>query len=144
MTKLTTSTKPTSEKDIKREWHCIDAANQILGRTAPRITLLLQGKHKRTYSPNLDGGDYVVVINAEKIKVTGNKVKSKIYTSYSGYPGGLKEIPFERLMAKKPTEIILRAVSGMLPKNKLRDRRMARLYIYAGKEHPYTSKFTNI
>lgn len=143
MTKLTLSTKPISDKDIRRSWHCIDVGNKVLGRSAPRISLLLQGKHKSSYSPNLDVGDYVIVINAEKVKVTGNKAIYKIYTSYSGYPGGLKKISFERLLAKKPTEIIYRAVSGMLPKNKLRDRRLARLYIYAGDKHPYSAKLTN-
>lgn len=141
MVSLTQSTKSVKEKDIKRKWYLIDVKNKILGRSAPEITKLLQGKHKSNYVPYLDIGDNVVVINARSVKVTGNKTKSKVYTSYSGYPGGLKTITFEKLQAKKPQELIRHAVSGMLPKNKLRDRRLARLHIFADEKHTFAEKF---
>lgn len=141
MTNLTKQTKPVKEKEITRNWHLIDVSGQILGRVAGKISRLLQGKHKVTYVPYLDSGDYIVVINAKKVKVTGKKSQNKVYTRYSGYPGGLKTITYEKMLAKKPDEIIRRAVSGMLPKNKLRDRRLARLFIFAGENHKFADKF---
>jgi len=116
MVNLTISTKPVKAKEIKRDWHLIDASSKILGRLAPEIVKVLQGKHKRNYVPYLDMGDYVVVINAKKVIVSGKKADQKIYTRYSGYPGGLKEISFNKLLEEKPEEIVKRAVSGMLPK----------------------------
>jgi len=144
MVKPTISTKPLKLKDIKREWHLVDAADKVLGRLTPQIAKLLQGKHKRSYVPSLDMGDYVVVINAKKIKVTGKKQEQKIYTRYSGYPGGLKKIPFEKLKENRPEEIIKHAVSGMLPKNKLRKKRIARLYVFPDENHPFSDKFKNL
>ena len=141
MPNITKTTKPVKEKEISRSWHLVDVSGQILGRVACKISILLQGKHKVNYVPYLDNGDYVVVINVNKIKVTGNKGKEKIYTHYSGYPGGLKKFTFNDLLEKKPEEIIKRAVLGMLPKNKLRDRRAARLFIFADEKHPYQDKF---
>jgi large subunit ribosomal protein L13 len=143
MVNLTVSTKPVKAKEIKREWHLIDASSKILGRLAPEVVKLLQGKHKINYVPYLDMGDYVVVINAKKIVVSGKKANQKIYTRYSGYPGGLKEISFNKLLEKKPEEILKRAVSGMLPKNKLRKKRLARLYVFADENHPFADKFKN-
>ena len=143
MVSLTLSTKPVREKDIKREWHLIDASSKIVGRLAPQIAKFLQGKHKRNYAPYLDMGDYVVVINAKKVIVSGKKADQKIYTRYSGYPGGLKEISFSKLLEEKPEEIVKRAVSGMLPKNKLRKKRLARLYVFADENHPFADKFKN-
>jgi len=143
MVNLTVSTKPVKAKEIKREWHLIDASSKILGRLAPEIVKLLQGKHKRNYVPYLDMGDYVVVINAKKLVVSGKKANQKIYTRYSGYPGGLKEISFSKLLEEKPEEIVKRAVSGMLPKNKLRKKRLARLYVFADENHPFADKFKN-
>lgn len=140
MIHLTQSTKPKSAKDIKREWHLIDAKGKILGRIATEISKLLQGKHKVDYVPYLDNGDYVVVINASKVKVSGKKYLTKNYTRYSGYPGGLKIISFEKLMKDKPTEVIIHAVSGMLPKNKLREKRLKRLLVFADDRHPYGDK----
>ncbi|NTU46589.1 50S ribosomal protein L13 [Candidatus Roizmanbacteria bacterium] len=140
MVALTKTTKPISAKDIKRAWHVIDLDNQVLGRMSTIISELLQGKHKPTYSPNLDSGDFVVVINTEKVQVSGNKADTKVYTYYSGYPGGLKAVPYKTLMERKPSELIRHAVSGMLPKNKLRDRRLARLFIYPGADHPHKDK----
>lgn len=140
MVNLTKSTKSVSVKDIKREWHLLDVNNKVLGRAATEISGLLQGKSKTTYVPYLDSGDYVVVVNAKKIVVTGKKKDEKIYTQYSGYPGGLRKITFKEMMIRRPTEAVYRAVSGMLPKNKLRDRRLARLYIYPEDKHPYENK----
>lgn len=141
MTNLTRITKPTKESQIKREWHLFDAKGKILGRLISKITQYLIGKHKTNYVPYLDMGDYVVVINAEKVKLTGKKEKTKIYTRYSGYPGGLKILTFEELKKKNPVLIIRHAVSGMLPKNKLRKKRLARLFVFAGEDHPYKDKF---
>lgn len=143
MTGLTHTTKTTKEKDIQRKWHIIDANNQILGRCATEISALLMGKGKATFSPNIDEGDFVVVINAKHIKVTGSKELDKIYTRYSGYPGGLKKTPYFRLHEKDPRKVIQNAVSGMLPKNTMRDRRMRRLYVFPENEHPYKENFNN-
>ena len=130
----------TKAKDIKRFWHLIDAKEEILGRLSTKIAQLLIGKAKPYFVPHLDCGDFVVVINAEKIRVTGKKEDQKIYTRYSGYPGGLKEIVLKDLRKKNPKEIIRHAVSGMLPKNKLRKGRLKRLCVYAGTDHPHGKK----
>ena len=116
--KPTNSTKSQRVEDIRRTWHLFDIKEQVLGRMTPQIAKLLQGKHKTSYIPNIDSGDYVVVINAAQLRVTGNKLKSKVYTSYSGYPGGLKSITMGDLMNRKPEDVVRNAVSGMLPKNK--------------------------
>ncbi len=123
-----------------RKWYLIDAKDKILGRFSSRIALLLMGKRKPFYSPNADSGDYVVVVNAEKIKLTGNKWKNKIYYRHSFYPGGLKEIPAEKLRTRKPESIIYLAVKRMLPKNKLGRKMMKRLKIYTGDNHPHTAQ----
>ena len=141
MVTLTHSTKPVKAKEIKRNWHLIDVKGKVLGRVASEAVKLLQGKHKWNYSTHLDSGDYVVVINAKDVVVTGKKARTKIYTSYSGYPGGLKSIRFEDLLKKNPNKVFQHAVSGMLPKNKLRDRRLARLYIFSDENHLYKDKF---
>ncbi|MDH7476432.1 MAG: 50S ribosomal protein L13 [Microgenomates group bacterium] len=144
MNKLNLITKPIKEKEVVRDWHLIDVKGKILGRVVPQIAIWLQGKHKSNYVPYLDMGDYVVVINAQKIAVTGKKSKNKIYTYYSGYPGGLKKIFFEKMIQEKPQEIIRHAVSGMLPKNKLRDTRLTRLFVFPDERHPYQEKFKNL
>ena len=141
MVQLTQSTKSVSEKNIKRNWHLIDVKGKILGRAVPEATKLLQGKHKLDYTTYLDSGDYVVIINAKYVVVTGKKPRTKLYTSYSGYPGGLKSIRFEELLKKNPSAVIRHAVSGMLPKNKLRDKRLSRLFVYPDEKHPYKNKF---
>jgi large subunit ribosomal protein L13 len=141
MKNLTKSTKSISEKELKPEWHLINMEGKILGRTTPKIAILLMGKHKTNYVSYLDSGDSVVVINAQKVVLTGKKSLSKIYSYYSGYPSGLRKVSFEKMIEKNPTEVVRRAVSGMLPKNKLRDRRLARLFIYADDKHPYEEKF---
>lgn len=126
--------------EVKRDWHLVDADSQILGRLATQIAEKLIGKNKPTYTPHIDGGDYVVVINAANIKVTGNKIQEKLYHSYSGFPGGLKELNFAGLLEKQPERIIERAVYNMLPKNKLRSGRMSRLKVYAAAEHKHQSQ----
>ena len=141
MVSLTQSTKSVKEKDIQRTWHLIDGKGKILGRMTPEAARYLQGKQKSNYSQHLDQGDYVVIINARHVEVTGSKPLTKLYTTYSGYPGGLKTIRYEELLKKSPDKLVRHAVSGMLPKNKLRDRRLARLFIYADAEHPYKDKF---
>lgn len=133
-------TQPTRTKDIIRAWHTIDVNEAILGRSATKIAALLMGKGKPYFAKNMDCGDYVVVTNALTVKVTGNKEKAKVYTRYSGYPGGIHRARLEEVRAKKPTEIVRHAVSGMLPKNKLRDQWLKRLYIYKDTNHPYADK----
>lgn len=131
----------TKVKEIKREWHHFNAADKVLGRLATEIASLLIGKSKPYYVPHLDCGDYVVVTNAARVRVTGEKEKKKIYTRYSGYPGGLKRISLERRRREHPERLIWGAVSGMLPKNKWLKRRLKRLWVYPGSEHPHGNKF---
>ncbi|MFZ0978769.1 MAG: 50S ribosomal protein L13 [Candidatus Acidiferrales bacterium] len=119
---------------VGKDWFVVDAEGQVLGRLATRIARLLIGKDKASFTPSLDCGDHVVVINAERVRLTGNKIDQKIYRHHSGYPGGLKEIPIRRMLEKRPEEVIREAVLGMLPKNKLRARRAKKLRVYAGKE----------
>ena len=134
-------TKPTRRKDIERDWYLVDLKDKILGRAATNIASHLIGKNKPYYVSNLDCGDYVVVINADKIVVTGRKNKQKQYMEYSGYPGGLKKKSYERVMEENPIRITRHAVYGMLPKNKLRDSMVKRLYIFTDDKHPYEDKF---
>ena len=130
-------TYSTKASEIKREWHVIDAADQVLGRLATRVIRLLMGKHKPIFTRNLDTGDYVVILNADKVRVTGNKAKQKVYYRHSGYPGGLKTITYEKLMETKPTRIIEHAVKGMLPHTKLGNSMMKKLRVYVGDVHPH-------
>jgi large subunit ribosomal protein L13 len=134
-------TKATKISDVKREWHVVDVKGKVLGRISTDIAHKLMGKAKPYYVRNLDCGDYVVVLNAKEVAVTGHKEKEKMYGNYSGYPGGLKQKALWQIRAEKPTEIVWRAVYGMLPKNKLRDKLATRLYIYPSAEHPYQDKF---
>jgi len=129
------------QKEIKREWHLIDAKDQILGRLATKAANLLMGKHKNNYSSHMDSGDFVVVINAEKITLTGKKAESKVYRSHSGYPGGFKEVSFSKMLKEHPNRIVEYAVYGMLPDNRLRDQRIARLFVTRGEKHKYENKF---
>ncbi|MDO8583476.1 MAG: 50S ribosomal protein L13 [bacterium] len=135
------ATIPTKLSDIKRSWHLFDVEGKILGRVSSEIATVLMGKSKPYFVSNLDCGDYVVVINASKIKVTGNKEKLKRYSRFSGYPGGYREETLGDLRKRNPGEIIRFAVLGMLPQNKLQDRMLTRLYIYPGVEHKYEDKF---
>lgn len=134
-------TPTTKQKQIERKWHLVDAKDQVLGRIAGQIAHLLRGKGKAYFVPHLDCGDHVVVVNAKEVLTTGKKEKQKVYTRYSGYPGGLKKETLAQLRARKPEEIIRKAVFGMLPKNKLRDRWMAKLHIFADGKHKYEDKF---
>lgn len=140
MAGLTKTTSTLKEGDIDRKWHVIDIQGKILGRTVTRISELLMGKHKSTFSPHMDNGDYVVVINAKNLAVSGRKMDDKVYTRYSGYPGGLKKIELGKLMQKDSRKVVQNAVSGMLPKNKHRKVRMSRLYVFADNKHPYSDK----
>lgn len=135
------ATNVTKAKDIKRNWHLFDAKDQVLGRLAVGIAQELIGKKKPYFVGHLDCGDYVVVVNARNVRVTGKKEEKKIYTYYSGYPGGLRKSTLKEVRKKKPQEIIKHAVSGMLPKNKLRDRMLKRLFIYADGQHSHKDKF---
>lgn len=133
-------TKPTRKSEIKREWHFYDAGGKILGRFCSEVASVLRGKNKPYFVSYLDCGDYVVVVNAVKIEVSGNKREAKIYTRYSGYPGGLRREKLVDLLKRKPEEVIRRAVAGMLPDNKLKDKWLSRLYVYAGADHPFKDK----
>lgn len=132
------------QTDIEREWHIIDATDQTLGRLSTRIAKLLMGKHKPIYTPSQDTGDFVVVINAEKVKVTGNKAQQKMYYRHSGYPGGLKSISLEKTMQNHPTRVIEYAVKGMLPHTRLGNVMRKRLKVYAGEEHPHGAQVKTI
>jgi large subunit ribosomal protein L13 len=123
--------------DIKRTWHLLDASHQVLGRLSTQAATLLMGKNKVTYAAHLDLGDHVVVINAKAVDLTGNKESDKKYYHHSGYPGGLKVTTAANLRQAHPERLIIHSVSGMLPKNKLRDPRLARLHVFPGAEHPY-------
>jgi len=130
-------TYSTKKADIERKWHVIDASDKTLGRLSTRIAGLLIGKHKPTFSPHLDTGDFVVVTNADKVHITGNKAKQKLYYRHSGYPGGLKSITLEKMMQTNPTRVIEHAVSGMLPHTRLGASMKKRLKIYVGETHPH-------
>ncbi len=138
------TTHSPSANDITRKWYLLDADNQILGRLATRIAKLLMGKGKPDFVRHLDMGDNVVVTNAAKISVTGNKVTEKLYRRHSGFPGGMHVHTFSQVMAKAPERIIISAVSGMLPDNKLHDRMLKHLHVYAGPDHPYQKQFKKI
>lgn len=124
----------------EHNWFVVDAAGKTLGRLATQVALRLRGKHKAEYTPHVDTGDFIVIVNAEKIKVTGKKSTDKVYYSHSGYVGGLKEVTFEKLLAKHPTRILEIAVKGMLPKNPLGRAMYRKLKVYAGAEHPHSAQ----
>jgi len=133
----TFSAKP---ETVKRDWYVIDAAGQTLGRLATQIATRLRGKHKPEYTPHVDTGDYIVVINAEQVRVTGNKTSDKVYYSHTGYPGGIKSITFEKLIARAPERVLEGAVKGMLPNNPLGRAMYRKLKVYAGTEHPHAAQ----
>lgn len=126
--------------EVQRDWLIVDAAGQTLGRLATQIATLLRGKHKPTFSPYLDGGDFVIVVNAEKIRVTGRKADQKVYYRHSNYPGGLKETPYRRMLAQHPERILRFAVKGMLPKTRLGRQQIIKLKVYAGTTHPHKAQ----
>jgi len=127
-------------ENVARDWFVVDAADKTLGRLASEIAHRLRGTHKAEYSPHVDTGDYIVVVNAEKVRVTGAKATDKMYHHHTGYPGGLKSISFEKLIAKAPERIIQGAVKGMLPRNTLGRAMFKKLKVYAGSEHPHTAQ----
>ena len=128
-------------KTIKRQWHLVDLKDQVLGRAATAMSQLLTGKLKPDYSPNLDSGDWVVAINAKEVRFTGGKEDKKYYRWHTGYPGGFRERSLGEMMARDPRQVIRKAVSGMLAKNKLRSQRLRRLKVFADANHPYQDKF---
>lgn len=131
-------------KEIKRNWHLIDAKEEVLGRLSSGVANLLMGKGKPTYSPHIDSGDWVVIVNAEKVKLTGRKAEQKLYRRHSGYPGGFKEVSFEKMITEHPERVIQHAVDGMLPDNRLKKHRMARLKVVVGEKNPYSDKFQTL
>jgi large subunit ribosomal protein L13 len=133
----TYSPKP---QDVQKNWHVIDARDKILGRMATEIAVKLRGKDKPEFAPHMDMGDFVVVINAEKIRVTGQKLTQKKYHRYTGFPGGIREISLEKLIEKKPEEVIRRSVRGMLPKNKIGRDLLKKLKVYSGPDHPHAAQ----
>lgn len=130
----------TPVKQIERRWYLVDAQDKVLGRLASEIATRLRGKHKPTYSTFQDNGDFIVVVNADKIRLTGNKWDDKIYYHHSGYMGGLKEISARDLLVKKPEDLVTKAVRGMLPKNSLGRQQLKKLKVYAGAEHPHEAQ----
>lgn len=127
-------------ESVERDWYVVDATNKTLGRLAAEIATRLRGKHKPEYTPHVDTGDYIVVVNAEKVTVTGNKAKGKIYYNHSGYPGGLKEATFEKLIEKKPEMVLERAVKGMLPKGPLGRAMFRKMKVFIGPEHTHQAQ----
>ena len=137
---MTMKTYAVKATDVQRAWHVIDVADRPLGRVATQIATLLRGKHKPAYTPALDVGDYVIVINAERVAVTGKKREQKMYYSHSGYPGGLRTMAFKDLMARYPERAVEKAVKGMLPKNRIGDRQFTHLRVYVGPDHPHAGQ----
>jgi len=133
-------TYSTKSSDLKPQWHVIDASGKTLGRLASEVATLLMGKHKPIYTPNLNTGDFVIVVNAAKVRVTGNKAQQKVYYRHSGYPGGLKSTTLARMMQTHPTRVIEYAVKGMLPHNRLGRDMLRRLKVYAGDTHPHQAQ----
>ncbi len=127
-------------ENIERKWYVIDAEDVVLGRLASEVAMILEGKRKPTYTPHVDTGDYVIILNADKIKLTGNKWDEKMFTYHTGYPGGLKQVAYKDLVKKDPIKIVRLAVKGMLPKNKLGRAMMKKCKIYAGVEHPHEAQ----
>jgi large subunit ribosomal protein L13 len=130
----------TKPNEIEREWFVVDARGQTLGRLASRIASILRGKHKPTFAPNVDAGDFVIVINADQIHVTGKKMDDKMYYRHSGYPGGIRQMPLREMLNRHPTRAVEKAVRGMLPKNRLGRKMAKKLKVYAGAEHPHQAQ----
>ena len=140
MNTLSYKTQSANKDTVERKWYVVDADGQTLGRMCTKIATVLRGKHKPSYTPHVDCGDNVIVINAEKVRLTGSKMEQKVYLTYSGYPGGQKSKTAAELMAKKPYAMVEKAVKGMLPKNKLGRAMFKKLYVYAGAEHPHAAQ----
>ena len=126
--------------DVERAWHVIDATDVVLGRLASHVATLLRGKHKATFAPHVDQGDFVIIINADKVALTGNKREQKLAYRHSGYPGGLRAVPYSELLAKKPERAVEKAVRGMLPRNSLGRAQISNRKVYAGPEHPHAAQ----
>lgn len=126
--------------EVERKWYVIDASNQTLGRLSSEVAAILRGKHKPIYTPHVDTGDFVIIINAEQIQLTGDKLNKKMYRTYSGYPGGLKEMDYRTLLQKKPEKAIETAIKGMLPHNRLGDKMFKKLKVYRGSTHPHQAQ----
>lgn len=126
--------------DVERAWHVIDATDVVLGRLASHVATLLRGKHKATFAPHVDQGDFVIIINADKVALTGNKREQKLAYRHSGYPGGLRAVPYSELLARKPERAVEKAVRGMLPRNSLGRAQISKLKVYAGPEHPHAAQ----
>ena len=140
MNTLSYKTKSAKKEEVQRKWLIVDAENAIVGRLATRVATILRGKHKAIYTPHVDTGDYVIIVNAEKVRFTGNKMQKKEYSRYSGYPGGQKVATPADLVARKPEAIIENAVRGMLPKNRLGRQMFKKMFVYAGAEHPHAAQ----
>ena len=140
MDTLSYKTQSAKKETVERKWHIVDAEGEVVGRLASKIASVLRGKHKPSYTPHVDTGDYVIVINAEKIRFTGNKWAQKEYISYSLYPGGQKRVKAKEMLAKKPRFVIEKAVKGMLPKNRLGRQMIKKLFVYTDAEHPHIAQ----
>jgi large subunit ribosomal protein L13 len=140
MSKLHFTTKHANAATVQRNWYVVDGTNQTVGRLCARIAAVLRGKNKAYFSPHVDCGDFVIVINADKVVFTGNKMEEKMYINFSGYPGGKKEESAKSLLSRRPDAIIERAVKGMLPKNRLGRKVVKKLFVYAGDVHPHTAQ----
>lgn len=134
------STQVAKSADIKKNWYVVDLDGKVLGRAAAEIARILRGKHKPIYTPSVDTGDFVIVLNASKVRLTGNKMADKVYHRHTGFPGGLKSITAEKLLDKKPEMVIEKAVKGMLPKNKLGRKMFKKLKVYTGSDHPHAAQ----
>jgi large subunit ribosomal protein L13 len=137
---MSSKTPVAKAEDISRDWYVVDASDMVLGRLAAQVASRLRGKHKPIFSPHLDAGDFIVVVNADKVKLTGRKLDQKVYWRHSGYPGGIKGITARRLLETKPERVLRAAVRGMLPKNRLGRKMLKKLKIYAGPEHPHQAQ----
>ncbi len=140
MSKLHFTTKHANAATVKHNWHIVDGTNQTVGRMSARIAAILRGKNKAYYTPHVDCGDYVIIINCDKVTFSGNKMDEKVYQNFSGYPGGLKEEVAKDLLRRRPEVILERAIKGMLPKNRLGRQLVKKLFVYAGAEHPHSAQ----
>lgn len=140
MNTLSYKTQSAKKETVERKWHIIDAEGLVVGRLSSQIAHILRGKHSTSYSPHVDCGDFVIVVNADKIRFTGNKLEGKLYTRYSGYPGGQRSRTAEEVLSKQPTLVIKSAVKGMLPKNSLGRQMLRKLFLYTGTEHPHQAQ----
>lgn len=134
------ATKMAKAHEIERKWYVIDAEDKVLGRLATEVAVILRGKNKPFFTPHVDCGDFVIIVNADKIRLTGRKLDQKVYKTYSGYPGGLKETKYSKFLAEKPELLVYKAVRGMVPHNRLGDSVMTKLKVYAGPDHPHAAQ----